>query len=217
MKRRGIAGRRHCRLLAAAWTVMMAVLATMATALEPALAHHQRAPQGSLVGVAIPAITHGEMLVVARYRPEIVAMAERQVRSDETFRRLTSFVSLQYFACVRGLMPGTLTDEASPFNECAHAYLAGARALLAHIGSMAGAPEATTLQARIAAEIAADPAFGALCSNSNAVFDSGVIIGPDWALLPYHAPTLLTCLAVLLVAVSVIWLLARPRSAEIRD
>ncbi len=31
-----------------------------------------------------------------------------------------------------------MTDENSPFNECAHAYLAGARALLMHLREMPG-------------------------------------------------------------------------------
>ncbi|MGJ4948128.1 hypothetical protein [Bradyrhizobium sp. HKCCYLS20291] len=185
------------------------VLASLLTAM-PAGAHHPRSPDGTTIGLAIPAIGHGEMLVVARHRSEIVELAARQARTDPTLRRLTGFVSLQHFACLWGLVPGSLTDEASPFNECAHADLAATRALLAHLATMPGTQSAArALEARIAAEIAADPAFAALCSNSSETFDSGVVVGPDWQLLPSHAPTILTCVLLLLVAASAAWLLSR--------
>jgi hypothetical protein len=38
--------------------------------------------------------------------------------------RIENYVNLQSFACLWGLVPGSLKDEGSPFNECAHAYLA---------------------------------------------------------------------------------------------
>ena len=50
-----------------------------------------------------------------------------------TMWRLEDYLSLQSFACLWGLVPGSVTDEASPFNECSHAYLAAARALLLHL------------------------------------------------------------------------------------
>jgi hypothetical protein len=113
--------------------------------------------------------------------------------TDPTFRRLAGFVSLQYFACFRGLVPGSLSDETSPFNECSHAYLAGTRALLAHMVDMPGDQStAKTLQERIDAELASDPSFGALCSISQEIFDSGIIIAPDWRMFPGHPPTVLT-------------------------
>ena len=89
-------------------------------------------------GVAIPAISHGEMPVVARYQSQVLDLAARQPVTDPTLRRLTGFVSLQTFACFWGLVPGSLADEQSPFNECSHAYLAGVRALLAHMAAMPG-------------------------------------------------------------------------------
>ena len=163
-------------------------------AVIPAAAHHRGAPHDRpVLGVAIPAITHGEMLIIAKYRTLILDLAARQPVTDPTLRRLEGFVSLQYFTCFRGLVPGSLSDESSPFNECSHAYLAGTRALLAHMAKMPGDQSAAkALQERINAEIASDPAFGAFCSNSQEVFDSAAIVTPDWTMIPAHPPTVLT-------------------------
>ena len=51
---------------------------------------------------------------------------------------------------------------------------------------------AKALQERIKAEIASDPAFGAICSNSQEIFDSATIVAPDWAMIPAHPTTVLT-------------------------
>lgn len=196
--------------IARCWRNGLIVAAAIIAASVPARAHHPRPQQGTLIGVEIPAISHGEMLAVANYRSDILDLAQHQARTDPTLRRLMGFVSLQYFACLWGLVPGSLTDEASPFNECSHAYVAGTRALLVHMSTMSGDQSATkALEARIAADIAADPAFAALCSNSDATFDSGVIIGPEWRLAPSHLPTVLTGLSLLGFAVAAAWLLSR--------
>ncbi len=172
-------------------------------ALTPVRAHHQPLGEGAKIGVAIPAVAHGEMAVVARHRADILALAARQPRTDPTLRRLMGFVSLQHFACFWGLVPGSISDESSPFNECAHAYVAGARALLAHMVMMPGdQSSAKALDARIETELAADPAFNVLCSNSNEAFDSGIIIGPDWQLAASHPPTVATFLSLLALVAS---------------
>jgi hypothetical protein len=172
---------------------LCAGLAALAVVI-PAAAHHRGVPHdGPAIGVPIPAISHGEMQVVARYRTLILDLAARQPVTDPTLRRLASFVSLQYFACFRGLVPGSLSDESSPFNGCSHAYLAGTRALLAHMVEMPGDQSgAKALQERIATELASDPASGALCSNSQELFDSSIIVAPDWVMIPAHPPTVLT-------------------------
>ncbi|MGC2781740.1 MAG: hypothetical protein WA418_39495 [Bradyrhizobium sp.] len=196
--------------IARRWRCVIMVVASLIAAAAPARAHHPRPTDGTLIGVVVPAIGHGEMLVVARYRSDILDLAQRQPLTDPTLRRLMGFVSLQHFACLWGLVPGSLTDEASPFNECSHADVAGTRALLAHMGTMPGDQSAAkALEARIAADIAADPVFAALCSNSSETFDSGVIVGPEWRLAPSHGPTVLTCLSVLVLAAAGAWLLSR--------
>ncbi|MGA8901805.1 hypothetical protein [Bradyrhizobium sp.] len=171
--------------------VLIAVLTVLAV--TPVYAHHQGRNDGPIRGVAIPAISHGEMPVVARYRSRILDLAARQPVTDPTLRRLTGFVSLQTFTCFWGLVPGGLADEQSPFNECSHAYLAGARAPLAHLTTMPGNQAAAKeLEARMDREIASDPNRNVVCSNSSETFDSADVIGPDWQLAPTHVPTVLT-------------------------
>jgi len=182
-----------------------------------AWAHHQTVRDGPNVGIAIRPITHGEMLIIASYRTRILELAAREPRTDPTLRRLAGFVSLQYFACFWGLIPGSLTDEASPFNECSHAYVAGTRDLLAHMIAMPGdQSSAKALEAQTEAELASDPIFSTLCSNSRQGFDSGIIVGPDWSLLLAHPPTILTLLALIILVVLNLrgaWLLSRRRLA----
>ena len=188
----------RCALRLRFW--LCAGLAAIA-AVIPAAAHHRGVPHdGPVLGVAIAAITHGEMLLIAKYRTLILDLAARQPVTDPTLRRLEGFVSLQYFTCFRGLVPGSLSDESSPFNECSHAYLAGTRALLAHMAEMPGDQSAAkALQERINTEIASDPAFGAFCSNSQEVFDNASIVMPDWTMMAAHPPTVLTFSAFMLL------------------
>ncbi|PPQ37279.1 hypothetical protein SAMN06265338_13611 [Rhodoblastus acidophilus] len=180
--------------------VLIAVAMTVFASLAPARAHHAKLVRpGETVGVVIPAISHGEMPVFAKYRAEILDLAARRAQTDPTLRRLQGFISLQGFACFWGLAPGALSDEASPFNECAHGYIAGARALLDHMAEMPGdRREAKALQNRIAADLARDPAASAICSSSNEAFDSGIVVGPDWSLTLTHVPTLMTVAGLLL-------------------
>ena len=51
---------------------------------------------------------------------------------------------------------------------------------------------ARELEARMDAEIAANPNRNVVCSNSGQIFDSADVIGPDWQLAPLHVPTILT-------------------------
>jgi len=176
------------------------LLLALSITITPACAHHRGANDGPIRGVAIPAISHGEMPIVARYRSEILALAASQSVTDPTLRRLAGFISLQTFACFWGLVPGSLSDETSPFNECTHAYLAGARALLAHMTSMPGEQSAAkALDARMRAELANDPTSNVVCSNSAETFDSADVVGPDWQLVPAHMPTVLTFLLLIMV------------------
>src|SRR6185369_6380336 len=113
--------------------------AAVATALLGAPAWAHRTSIGSTSGISIPSLTHGQMAVIAQYRREILALADGQIaRSDDTFFRLRNYVDLQYLYCAWGLVPGSVTDEASPFNECSHAYLSGVRALLLYMRTMPG-------------------------------------------------------------------------------
>jgi hypothetical protein len=196
------------------WPLALAFAVTM---ISPASAHHQNANDGPIRGVAIAAIAHGEMPVVAKYRSRILDLADRQPMTDPTLRRLAGFVSLQYFACFWGLVPGSLSDERSPFNECSHAYLAGVRALLQHMTAMPGNQSAAqALLTRIDSEIASDPGAGLLCSNSNETFDSAEVIGPDWQLAPTHLPTVLTFFAFVALTAATLFAARRHRPSKAR-
>lgn len=180
---------RGLRLAALALTLMS----------TPALAHRERsngaAPPDAL---SIPSLTHGQMNVIANHLADIAALAEAQTPTDSTMRRLQGFVNLQSFVCLWGRVPGSLTDEASPFNECAHAYLAGARALLQHLRDMQG-PRApvNALVAEIEVEMLANGAALSLCRYSDEPFNTAELVLPRWRDVPRHAPSALTLGALL--------------------
>jgi hypothetical protein len=198
--------RRNSIATVGGWRSCLIVAVAMLAACAPVQAHHQPPHEGATIGVAFPAIGHGEMLVVAKYRAPILDLAAGQPRTDPTLRRLAGFISLQHFACFWGLVPGSLIDETSPFNECSHAYVAGARALLAHMVAMPGdQSSARALEARIETELASDPTLSVMCSNSSEAFDSGIIIGPDWQLAPAHLPTVLSFLALVVLPAAGLW------------
>ena len=75
--------------------------------------------------------------------------------------RLEDYLNLQSFACFWGLVPGSITDENSPFNECSHAYLAAGRALLLQLNREPGADHKAidALISKIEVEMLADRRF----------------------------------------------------------
>jgi len=158
---------------------------------------HRSAANADDSGIAIPALTHGQMAVIAAYRGDILAVAARQARTDETFRRLLNFGNLQYTYCLWGLVPGSLRDEASPFNECSHAYLSAAQALLTTMRGMndrhspLGA-DVEALVSRIDADMVRNGASFVLCQFSSEDFNTASLIRPDWRAVPFHAPSALS-------------------------
>lgn len=187
---------------AAPWSVSTrtAVLVgalSLASAAAPAFTHHQATPHVAVADeVAIPSLTHGQMTVIAANLSEIRALADAQVPTDPLLRRLQAFVNLQMFACLWGIVAGTVTDEASPFNECAHAYLAAARALLLHLQQMPGANQTAidALVNRINTDMQADPSAWVVCGFSERPFNTGELITPHWQAIPLHPPSLATLL-----------------------
>jgi hypothetical protein len=168
---------------------------------QPALAHHTSI--GPTTGLSIPGLTHGQMAVISEYRSQILALADRQpFDSDETFFRLRNYVDLQLFYCGWGLMPDSITDEASPFNECSHAYLTGLQALLLHMRSMRGdQSRVLALIDRIQLEMLAHNASMVLCQYSSEPFNTADHISPHWREVPFHAPTMLTFLGIVAIPV----------------
>lgn len=136
---------------------------------------------GAPNGIEIASIAHSDMEVLAEYRPEIIALAERQVQTDDRFRRLLNFSKIQYTYCLWGIVPGALSDEESDFNACSHAYLASAWALLKHMEGMPRARgEASALRQAIETALAAVPSLS-VCANSADVFHTDRLIVPPRA------------------------------------
>lgn len=172
------------------WTAL--ALSALALANTPAKAHHLTAASGALAsGVSIPSLTHGQMAVIAKNLPAIRALARSRIGFDMTLWRLEDYLNLQSFACFWGLAPGAVTDETSPFNECAHAYLAAARALLLRLRDAPGADHVAVkaLIAKIETEMAIEGAALTLCRFSDQPFNTNDVVWPRWSAIPFHSPS----------------------------
>lgn len=131
------------------------------------------------------------MAVIADYHREILDLAANQNRTDETFRRLLNFANLQYAACLWGVMPGSVGDETSPFNECSHAYLSATQAALTYLRAMsADKPAAEALVSRIDADMVRNGASFVMCQFSGETFNTASLVIPDWANILSHLPSL---------------------------
>ena len=163
-------------------------------AFNPAWAH--RSSIGSGAGLPIPSLTHGQMAVIAENRADILALADRQpFPEDEVFYRLRNFISLQYLYCGWGLVPNSVTDEASPFNECSHAYLSATQALLLHMREMKGdQSQVQALVKKIELQMLLHNASLVLCRFSDEPFNTADVISPNWSEIPFHLPSLLVSL-----------------------
>ena len=157
-------------------------------------------------GIQIPSLTHGQMAVIARYRGDIIDLARRQTVTDPTFRRLYNHGNLQFTYCLWGLMPGSIGDEESPFNECSHAYLATAKALLTHMSTMPSAErEAKALISDIDADMVRGGASWILCQYSGEAFSTGAVVEPRWRDMLFHLPSLAVLLATIAALIGAGW------------
>ena len=101
----------------AAVTRLMAalVMALAALGASPGEAHRIARPGGPPPeGIAIPSLTHGQMAVIGDNLSGIRALAGARIGFDMTTWRLEDYLSLQSFACLWGLVPGSITDEVEP-------------------------------------------------------------------------------------------------------
>lgn len=142
-------------------------------------------------GVSIPSLTHGQMAVISRNLSAIRALARARSGFDMTTWRLEDYLNLQSFACLWGIVPGSIADESSPFNECAHAYLAAGRALLLQLRQAPNADREAidALIGKIETEMLADGASLMLCRYSDEPFNTNEVIWPRWREIPFHLPT----------------------------
>jgi len=197
--------------------VRAAVFSCLLAALTPAgvAQAHRSAANADDSGIAIAPLTHGQMAVIADYRSEILALAARQARTDETFQRLLNFGEIQYAYCLWGLVPGSLNDEASPFNECSHAYLSATQALLAYMRDMNDGTsplkaDVEALISRIDVDMVRNGASFVLCQFSDEDFNTASVIRPDLTAVPGHAPSALTfAMLAALVAAGTLGLVAK--------
>lgn len=200
------------RFLALAAVFFLAIWQSLLIAI-PAEAHSGSSASPP-PGIQIPSLTHGQMAVIARYRGDILDLAQRQTVTDPTFRRLYNHGNLQYTYCLWGLMPGSLGDEESPFNECSHAYLATAKALLAYMATMPAAErQAKALISDIDADMVRSGASWILCQFSGEAFSTGAVIEPRWRDMVFHLPSLAVLLVTMAALAGASWaIFGAPRS-----
>ncbi|PDS75545.1 hypothetical protein [Rhizobium sp. L43] len=161
---------------------------------------HSRSGDGSHAGLDIPEISHGEMAVISDYRSGIIELASQAVDTNERFRRVLNYAQIQYSYCLWGRMPGSVTDEESPFNECAHAHLAATKAVLLSMREM---PRESAAAGDIISAVDADMVRRGLalvtCRFSGEAFNTADVVKPHWSKVPFHPASMasLTGLAAL--------------------
>lgn len=163
-------------------------------------------------GVQIPGLTHGQMAVIARYRSDILALASEQTETDLTFRRLVNYGNVQYTYCLWGIVPGSTSDEQSPFNECSHAYLSATKTILEHMKTMPGSKQAAEqLVSEIDADMVLSGASWVLCQFSGEQFSTGKVIEPQWRGVLLHWPSLLAFSGTAVISFGIVFVLFKPR------
>ena len=175
--------------------VLVALAATViALGAPPAEAHRITARDGPPPdGVSIPSLTHGQMAVISDNLSAIRALSGARIGFDMTTWRLEDYLNLQSFVCLWGLVPRSIADEESPFNECAHAYLAAGRALLLQLRAAPGSDREAVdaLIGKIEGEMLVNGASLSMCRYSDEPFNTNQIVFPRWREIPSHLPTVL--------------------------
>ncbi|MDZ7904794.1 MAG: hypothetical protein U5N55_02760 [Cypionkella sp.] len=186
------------------------VLSFMIAAAAPASAHSGRMPAGPDSGIAIPNITHGQMQVLYGFSAEVLDLAARQPGADETFRRILTHAHIQKTYCAMGLMPGAVSDEASPFNACSHAYLAATQDLLLRMAAMPSRSAAVdNLARRIDGAMMENGTALQLCQYSSDTFNTANILKPDWLAALVHVPSLAGLAGLAFAMAAMVWMAGR--------
>ncbi|MDE1994690.1 MAG: hypothetical protein KGI75_19455 [Rhizobiaceae bacterium] len=181
--------------------VCLALFAGVATAQA-----HSFRPSGSNAGIPIPSIGHGEMAIIASHQRNIMNLALSALDTNEEFRRVLNFSQLQNTVCMWGVMPGSISDETSPFNECSHAYLAAVKMVLLQMRTMpAEAKRAEQLVSQIDEEMVLNGMALISCQFSAETFNSADVISPNWLDIPAHGPSVIASLGALLFASGCTW------------
>lgn len=176
---------------------------------------HRISTGGPTSGIPIPSLTHGQMAVIADYRGKILDLAALQQRTDLTFRRLLNYGNIQYSFCLWGLVPGSVRDENSPFNECSHAYLSAAQALLVYMQGMGDQKAAVeALISDIDEDMVRNQASFVTCRFSGEDFNTADVISPAWGEVPFHPPSLITFAMLALMLAAGTLAMAAPRMLQ---
>lgn len=135
------------------------------------------------------------MAIIGRYRAEIFALAERATTTEHDFLTILRYARLQYADCLWGFVPTSISDEASPFNECSHAYLAATKEVLFRMRDMPDvAAEAGEIVSRISYDAAREGAVFIGCAYSGEGFNTADLVRPQWHDVPFHLPTMVSLL-----------------------
>ncbi|MBB4571755.1 hypothetical protein [Rhizobium leucaenae] len=150
------------------------------------------------------------MAVIAPYYGRIVALASSASDTDESFRRVLNFAQIQRAYCLWGIMPGSVGDEDSPFNECSHAYLAAAKMALLQMRTMKDErASAGDLVSEIDGVLVRNNLSLILCRFSGEDFNTADLIRPQLAGIFLHGKSLAAVMLALLTAVAALWCTAR--------
>lgn len=182
------------------------VLLLLLSGASPSSAHGVSKGGGNTAGISIPSLGHGEMAVLAPYQRAIMDLALSAADTNEPFRRVLNYAQIQYAYCLWGVMPGTIFDEASPFNECAHAYLAATKAVLLDMRSMPGeAKRADTLASQLDEELVKSGLALVLCQFSGERFNTADLIRPRFIDILAHPPSASVSLGFLAIVAACAW------------
>lgn len=154
-------------------------------ALAAACAAHDAPPPEDRSGYPIPAIQHGAMAVLSDFRTPILDLAATVTTPDAELAALGAHNDAQRARCLWLLVPGSVTDEASPLNLCAHAETAGLKAILERLRRL---PQTRRAAAEIVQAVEwrmmLSGTFYAMCEHSGETFNTASQIRPDYGAVP---------------------------------
>ncbi len=107
------------------WLIGILLLASFVT-----VRAHDLPPPDNTSGYDISAIDHASMQAIAPFRSRIINLARSVSSPSPHLAALLLHNQQQAANCLWEILPGSLSDEESPLNSCAHADMAGVKAIL---------------------------------------------------------------------------------------
>lgn len=168
---------------------------------------HDYTPPVDQSGYAIPSIDHGAMRVIAGHRQAIIALARQVTTADPELEALLLHNQMQSANCLWLLVPGSVADEESPLNECAHADLAGLKGILDRLRLIKQTqPDAEVLVSTIDHEMVLAGTSFIKCEYSAENFNTASQVRPNWLdvfryIVSRHALSLAFAFALLVLGI----------------